>query len=129
MAIPWATKAQNTLTICDGTATNNYVPFYGYYADVAQNGQMIYPADSLTDMIGMQINQMVFYISSTGYGNGTFELRTSIGGEVLGTMTVHNCNIFTRFETAASIPDGKTAIYLTYTGGGTINLQSFGFVH
>jgi hypothetical protein len=70
-----------------------------------------------------------FYIRVNGYGDGTFELRTSIGGEVLGTMKVHNCNIFTRFETAASIPDGKTAIYLTYTGGGTINLQSFGFIH
>ncbi len=70
-----------------------------------------------------------FYIRVNGYGSGTFELRTSIGGEVLGKMTINNCNIPTKFETPASIPDGKTAIYLTYTGGGTINLQSFGFIH
>ena len=57
---PWATKAQ-TLTIHDGTVTNKYVPFYGYYADENQQNQMIYSATELTDMNGKAITQMVFY--------------------------------------------------------------------
>ena len=109
MAIPWATKAQNTLTICDGTATNNYVPFYGYYADVAQNGQMIYPADSLTDMIGMQINQMVFYISSTGYGNGT----SAIGDWIVSLGTTG--------ETTLSGINSTIMLTEVYSGAMTFN--------
>lgn len=35
--MPWAAKAQETLTVCDGTnstlTTNNQVPMYGNYFD------------------------------------------------------------------------------------------------
>lgn len=76
-SIAWAQN--QTITVCDGTATNQYVPFYGYYADEAQNGQMIYPADSLTAMTGRPIQSMTFYISETGYGAGA----SSIGNWIV----------------------------------------------
>lgn len=55
-----------TLTVCDDTSTNNYVPFYGYYADAVQRGQMIYPSSYLEDLTGKEISQMVFYLKSIG---------------------------------------------------------------
>ncbi len=81
-AVAWAQN--QTVTVCDGTATNEYVPFYGYYADEAQNGQMIYPADSLTAMAGRPILSMKFYISETGWGQGV----NSIGNWIVSLGTV-----------------------------------------
>ena len=90
---------------------NNYVPFYGYYADATQNGQMIYPADSLTEMIGMQINQMVFYINpNEGYGgNGV----SAIGNWIvsLGTTT----------ETTLSGINSTVMLSEVYSGAMTFN--------
>ncbi len=64
--IPWTMSAQNTLTVCDGTETNEYVPIYGYWADNPQTSQMIFPASMLTSMQGYSIVQMVFYVASDG---------------------------------------------------------------
>ena len=54
------------ITVCDGTATSQYVPVYGYYAD--SNGQMdefIIPADKLSAVSGKSISQLTFYLSSS----------------------------------------------------------------
>ena len=77
-------QAQSTLTVHDGEATSQYIPFDGYNADHAQHNQMIYPASDLSAMNGMEITQMVFYFNGS-YG-------TSYSSEVetgrLGTWTV-----------------------------------------
>ncbi len=52
------------LFVNNGTATNEYVPFYGYYADAVQQNQMIYPASELTALVGKSITEMKFYIAS-----------------------------------------------------------------
>ena len=57
--------AQNTLTVANGTGTNSYVPFNGYYLDMPEHTQIIYPASMLTDMIGKDITKMEFYTTST----------------------------------------------------------------
>lgn len=69
------------------------------------------------------------YIYSQGYGDGYFEVRTNPAGEVLGTIKVEFTNVFERFESNFTIPDGVNAIYLTYQKGGNIRLSSFGFLH
>ena len=79
---PWAAHAQTELTVCDGTTTNSYVPFYGYMGDAAQHNQMIYPASDLTDMVGMEIYQMAFYVSS---GSTTLNNWTISLGETTAT--------------------------------------------
>lgn len=66
-----------------------------------------------------------FAITTRGYGNGTFEVKTAWDGEVLGTLTMHYTNIWTHYETKLTIPDGVQAIYLTYRGGGNVSLKSF----
>jgi len=50
------------LTVCDGTATNQYVPFNGVYADdVNTRGQMIYPAEKLVGMKDGKIVALSFF--------------------------------------------------------------------
>lgn len=66
-----------------------------------------------------------FAITTRAYGNGTWQIKTAWDGEVLGSITVQNTNIWTRQEAEANIPDGVNAIYLTYVGGGNVQLKSF----
>ncbi len=60
-----------------------------------------------------------------GYGNGTFEIKTAWDGEVLGTATVENANVWEEYSIPANIPDGIQSIYITYRGGGNVSLRSF----
>ena len=78
MLVPWVTQAQ-TLTVADGTETNQYVPFYGYYADESQHNQVLYPAADLTAMVGKNITQMVFHVSSYSYNNDWGTWTVSLG--------------------------------------------------
>ncbi len=83
LAFVGVAKAQQTLTVHDGTATNRYVPFYGYWADATQQNQMIYPASDFPGaMVGGQISQMVFYIDPSqgySYGSGVGDWVVSLG--------------------------------------------------
>ena len=65
LCVPWATRAQSdTLVVADGTATNTYVPIYGYYCDEDQHNQVLYPASMLSAMAPCVINSMWFHQSS-----------------------------------------------------------------
>lgn len=60
------TWADETLTICDGSTTNPYIPVYGYYADT--NGSMsefIIPKAKIEDLAGGTITGMKFFLSNT----------------------------------------------------------------
>ena len=104
---PLAMNAQETLLVHDGTTTNQYVPFYGYYADESQQNQMIYPASELTteenNMTGAEITQMVFYYSSLGSG-----------GTGVGTWTV---SLGETRNTTLSGLDNSTTLTEVFTGG------------
>ena len=65
-------------------------------------------------------------VTTCGYTHeGFFEIRTKWDGEVLGTITIPDTNVWVRFEGEANIPDGVNAIYLTYRGTGACMLKSF----
>ena len=51
----------DVITVCDGTATNGYLPFYGYYYDNVTKGQMIYSAEMLAPLAGKKITDVTFY--------------------------------------------------------------------
>ena len=56
------TVVDKSKTICDGTATNSYVPIYGFYLDTRDTeGQMIYPASTLGLETGGVIKALTFY--------------------------------------------------------------------
>ena len=64
LMVPLGARATtDTLTVADGTATSNYIPIYGLWADADQHNQMIYPASMLTEMIGQNIIGLNFTIS------------------------------------------------------------------
>ena len=54
-------EVPDVITICDGEATNGYLPFYGYYYDAVTKGQMIYTADMLSMLAGKKITSVTFY--------------------------------------------------------------------
>ncbi len=53
-----------TLLVHDGTATNNFIPAYGFYADAYLKAEFVYPATELSDMNGGTIDAMTFYAST-----------------------------------------------------------------
>ena len=84
---PWAAQAQETLTVNDGTTTDEYVPVYGYYVDSqGTTSEFIIPANTegMSDMEGGTISKLTFYISGSpaSWGNPTIQLYL---GEVEGT--------------------------------------------
>ena len=99
--------AQETLTVCDGTVSNEYVPFQGYNADNAQHNQMIYPAADLAAMSGKVITQMVFYINQSA-SNGS-----NTSADRLGTWTV---SLGKTEATTLSGLDNSTTLTQVYQG-------------
>ena len=50
------------VTVADGTNTESHVPVYGMSYDGSDGvGQMIYPAEMLTGLVGKKINSLAFY--------------------------------------------------------------------
>jgi hypothetical protein len=65
LLVPWAAFGQETLTVHDGTTTNQVIPAYIYYYDDYTRSQFVVPATELADMNGGTINAVKFYTSST----------------------------------------------------------------
>lgn len=103
----WALNAQETLTVCDGTSSNRYVPFDGYNADSQQHNQMIFPATDLSAMNGKEITQMVFYIDQSA-NNGPYT-----SADRLGIWTV---SLGETSETTLSGLDNTTSLSQVYQG-------------
>ena len=68
-------------------------------------------------------------IKTRAYYNGEFEIRTSLDGEVLGTIKGEGSNIWTAYECTLPYITGVNALYIKYTGGGTPSLKSIEFMH
>ena len=87
LLVPWAAQARETLTVCNGTETNEYLPVYGYYVDTqGTTSEFIIPANTegMSDMEGGTISKLTFYISNSpaSWANPTIQLYL---GEVEGT--------------------------------------------
>ena len=66
-----ATEPTNEVLVCDGTNTNQYLPFYSFWADYyLVESQFIYPAQKLTGLNGRKISSVKFFaqgnIKATG---------------------------------------------------------------
>lgn len=126
LAFVGVAKAQQTLTVNDGTVTNNNVPIYGLYVDTqGQNSEFIIPAstEGMSAMIGGTINKLAFYISNSPQSWGSPTVQVYMG-EVSGT-TISSLNGPTGFTTVwqgtLSNQNATMEITLstpyTYTGG------------
>ena len=65
--------AQETLTVFDGTATNEYIPMCGYYFDNYTKSECIIPASELTAMKGGTITAITFYAKFVDESSSTFD--------------------------------------------------------
>lgn len=78
LAVAMPTRAQEELTVADGTVTNSFVPVYGFYTDAYLHSQMIFPASMLDEMAGNIISSLTWYLdspASTAWGvNVVFSL-------------------------------------------------------
>ena len=66
-----------------------------------------------------------FAITVRAYSGGTFEIKTSLDGEVLASIPVRNHNIWTRYTVPIRLPEGVQSIYIAYRGFGAPSLKSF----
>ena len=73
------------LTGFDGTATNQYIPMYGYYFDDYTKSECIIPASELTVMNGCAITAITFYPSNVSSRDWTGSEQTVFLKEVSGT--------------------------------------------
>ena len=63
------------LSVFDGTATNGYVPVYGYYADAYLKAEFVMPSTELFEMVGCDIINMKFYATSPASDRWTSTFR------------------------------------------------------
>ena len=64
-----------TVTVNDGTSTNNYVPIYGLWVDDITKSQFIIPASDLAAMQYGTINKLTFYSSNANVNWGVAEFN------------------------------------------------------
>ena len=84
LCVPWVMQAQSdTLTVADGSESNSYVPFYGYWMDASQHNQVIYPASMIANISGDSITGIGFYMASTNSSpwNSTVTISLGITGD------------------------------------------------
>ena len=116
--------AQSTLTVADGTVTNQYVPVYGYYADAYLKCQVVYPAADLAGMTGGTITALTFYLSTTAsdsWGSADFHVRLA---DQFAESTISAYSTATMTEVYSGSLDGTQSTMtvtfttpFTYTGG------------
>lgn len=78
-AISFKPTNSYSLTINEGTTTNEYVPIYGYYCDLGNKSQFIIPAATLSSIQWGSITQLTFYAStqSVDWSGAQFEVYMS----------------------------------------------------
>ena len=120
-----ATEPTHEVVVCDGTNSNQYVPFYSFWADTyLVESQFIYPAEKLTDLNGRKIASVKFFAESNVKANGG-QLQVSLketeqtvfadaGNDKVTEMTVAGtCNIDNNSNTIEFIFNEPIA----YNGG------------
>lgn len=120
-----ATEPTNEVVVCDATNTNQYVPFYSFWADIyLVESQFIYPAEKLTGLNGRKISGIKFFAESNIKANGG-KLQISLketeqtvfadaGNDKVTEMTVAGtCNIDNNSNTIEFIFNEPIA----YNGG------------
>ena len=110
------------LTVHDGSATNGYVPLYGFYTDAYLRMEMIYPASELSNMTGSDIQSMKFYANQTNvtWGNASFKVfLTEVSDVTINSFCGPAGTVV--YEGALSIIDGEMNVTFTtpytYNGG------------
>ncbi len=118
-----------SLTVADGTATNGYVPVYGYYTDNYLRCQIIYPATMLAAMTGGSIERLTFYSSSTNitWNNTSFRVNLAeVPESSFSTTAWHNAATTQVYSGQLSIAGGQMTVDFAQPyayGGGNLLVE------
>ncbi len=118
-------SAQKTLTVYDGTTTNQYIPTYGYYADTqGELSEFVIPATDLQAIEGASITALKFYSSDASVSWGTAKFKVyvkEVADGALNSAFSGDSGSTTVYEGALSIVSNEMAIAFTneyeYNGG------------
>ena len=117
-------RAQQTLTVCDGTDYDYYVPFYGFYADThGAASECVIPSHLLGEMEGSTITAMTFYLRYPAAEAWTGTHQVYIGEVDATTLTgITGPGSFTVVKTASFDATGTELTVqfdepYTYEGG------------
>ena len=95
----------------------------GYIKDIVNGTTIGYKYFDMKEATGLRIKTRAYY-------NGSFEVKTSIDGEVLGRIDGIGSNIWETFECKFDKKvTGVNALYLVYHGTGTPSLKSIELLH
>ena len=121
MGVAFPALAQNTLTVCAGTATSNSVPIYGLYVDSYLKCEYVIPADSLQDMNGRVISSLTWTFSNTpsAWSGQNFKV-------FLSEVEDETINAYTGLEGAKIVYEGgltasEGQLIVNFTTGYTYN--------
>ena len=103
-------------TVNDGTATSQYVPVYGYYADYQQRAEFIIPASELAALSGKTLTSMKFYANYDFTSTGSFQVYVKEVSEEAFSGTD-----FYTAEEATTVYTGTVTV--SSTDGMTINFS------
>lgn len=105
------------LTINDGTATNAYVPVYGYWADNYSLGQFIVPAAQLEEIQWDSINALTFYANTASHDfeDGRFEAYVAeVDETAFAAATLNDWNEMILVKAAASLSVADNQMVVTF---------------
>ena len=109
------------LTVNDGSATNGYVPVYGFYADAYLKCEFVQPAADLAAVNGGTINSLTFFASNSNvsWGNANFQVFvTEVADASISAFAGPGTVVYTG---ALSIANGQMVVNFTtpytYNGG------------
>lgn len=118
------------VTVADGTATNQYIPFYGYYADTENmQCQTLYLQSDLSDLAGTTITALKFYSSdaSVAWGSGVFEVKLAEVEENNFSNGIMTADFTTVYTGALSVSNNEMNIAFTenfeYSGDHNLLLE------
>ena len=107
----------HTLTVNDGTTTNQYVPIYGTYVDQGIESQFIIPAADLAAMLYGHINKLTFYASqaSVTWGAAQFEVyMAEVSGTTLSAAADWSSMALVKSAGTLSISGNQMEVTLDY---------------
>ena len=117
LCVSGASWAQNTLTVYDGTETNNRVPAYTFYWDDFSRSQFVIPAGDLSAMTGGTISALTFYTTDQNMPYTSVSEADVYLKEVSGTTL----NSFVDKSSATVVYSG-TVEFVADDDGGTMTI-------
>ena len=117
MALTVPQLKAESVTICDGTTTNEYIPIGGYYLDGSGCfGQFIYPASVLGLSDGDMITSITFYANSNYTATNSITVRLGETTETVVTSASASTNRSGMTEVyTGSLPSGNSTVTITFT--------------